>query len=491
MNSVTKYLKRFALGSLIIFCVLVFLGAWALSSPPGSGSDDEYHLAGIWCSQGYRTQVCEESDDKDLKMVPEIINRYSGPLGLFCYVGNSKESGRCIRNLDAASVTELSTTWRISNGYYPDGFYKVNGYFVSGNVNASILRMRILQIVISIGIIGFALSSSGDRTMAILVGLLVGLVPIGLSVIPSTNPSSWAVSGAVGAAICASNLLNAKKPRQRVMSAIGLVAAAVIALQSRRDSALMLVLGILISSLAVLDRSSNGRLSKRRLSQVLFIAALGFVYVHLKFISLDPRVVLNGLNSIAFFEAFTTDAPLVFGGLLGTSAQLGAPDFAPPAIVPILMALGIVCYVAVTKRWLSTIAKVSIVTGAALLFVLPFKFSLGTAGGGVSRYILAIYLVVLATLGASAVQNSRGAFRFSKSAVLTIATSVSIAQSMALHRSLRRYVTGTNVVGWDLNKGAEWWWTYGPSPMSVWILGTVSFAVALSMALSMTNRSRL
>ena len=52
---------------------------------------------------------------------------------------------------------------------------------------------------------------------------------------------------------------------------------------------------------------------------------------------------------------------------------------------------------------------------------------------------------------------------------------LSIAYGVALHTTMRRYITGNDVTDWNLDNNLEWWWTAGPSPMTVWFLGTGSF----------------
>jgi hypothetical protein len=52
---------------------------------------------------------------------------------------------------------------------------------------------------------------------------------------------------------------------------------------------------------------------------------------------------------------------------------------------------------------------------------------------------------------------------------------------------MRRYITGVDVIGWNLNKNAEWWWTVGPSPMTIWMLGTIAFGLTATLVLQMAR----
>jgi len=61
---------------------------------------------------------------------------------------------------------------------------------------------------------------------------------------------------------------------------------------------------------------------------------------------------------------------------------------------------------------------------------------------------------------------------------LWIVGALSIANAVALHHNIRRYVTGLDSFGYNLNN-AEWWW-FGLrdswlTPMTVWTLGSLAF----------------
>jgi hypothetical protein len=48
---------------------------------------------------------------------------------------------------------------------------------------------------------------------------------------------------------------------------------------------------------------------------------------------------------------------------------------------------------------------------------------------------------------------------------------------MALQANLRRYITGVDIGGLDLNAGPEWWWSTPIRPMALWIFGSMIGAV--------------
>ena len=485
----TKKLKSFFLGFLVAVGAVITLGSWALSSPPGSGPDDEYHLSSIWCSHGYRMQFCEKSASIYEVKIPLQLHRNGGPRTILCYAGNSQISAGCIRGLDAEAVTKLESSQRFNTATTSSNFYKANGFFVSPNVNASILRMRFIQIAIFIALIGFAIYSSGERKWAIQLALFVGMVPVGLFIIPSTNPSSWAIAGVVSAGLCAMNFFLSSKRSDRVIAVIGFVVALLFTQNVRTDINIMLAICVTLGALSgflIRETDLSFKFDRAKLLKLGFLVVPGLLYIHLKIFSLYPWSIVKFILDGSFYS-FSNDSPQAFLGFLGGSIQLGSADFAPTPVVLILMSVGFATFIVITAGFVPLNVKISSGFGVSLLFFMSYWFSLDAIGSA-SRYVMAIYLVSLATFSASAVTSRRLTnFQFSKSSLVTIFLAISLAQSLSLHQSIRRYVTGTNIAGWNLNNGAQWWWTYGPSPMTIWLIGSVAFGVALFVVLSMID----
>ena len=484
-------LPRIFLGCLVLLCTVAVFGSWALSSPPGSGPDDEYHLSSIWCSHGYRIQYCEKSESIYEAKIPLQLHRNGGPRTIFCYAGDSRISARCIRELDPTAVTKLESSKRFNTSRIAARFYDANGYLVSANTNASILRMRFLQIAVSLVLVGFVISSSGERKWAILLALFVGIVPVGLFTIPSTNPSSWAITGVFTAGACAMNFFKSTERRHRLIAAMGLITALLLTRNLRSDVNFMMILCISLGvATGVLGRETKAslKINRTKLMRYGFVLLLGLIFFHLKVHTLAPQAVIWKFLS-GKFHSLVSESPLLFLGLLGGSIQLGSPDFAPPSAVLILMGVGLAVFIGAVLRYVSPAVKVIASVGTSLIFALAY-FYIDGAIGAVSRYLMAIYLLVLVMLASSAALGIRSTtLKISKSSRVTIFIAISLAQSLSLHQSIRRYVTGTNFSGWNLNKGAEWWWTNGPSPLSVWAIGSISFAVAIFIILQMTNRA--
>ena len=487
-----KKLTSIFLGFLLLIGTIVTLGSWALASPPGSGPDDEYHLSSIWCSRGYRIQFCEKSSAIYEAKIPLQLHRNGGPRTIFCYAGDSKISASCIRGLDVEAVTKLESSKRFNTSSTASNFYKSNGFLVSSNVNRSILTMRFLQILIFFVLISFAIYSSGERKWAVLLALFVGMVPVGLFIVPSTNPSSWAITGVASAGICVMNFFISLKKSHRVTAVIGFIVAVLFTRNIRNDINIMFAICITlgaISGFVIRQTDRSLKFDRAKSIKLAFFAAPGLLYIHLKVFSLYPWRIAKFILGGSFYS-FSNDSPQAFLGFLGGSIQLGSADFAPPPVVLTLMSVGFITFIVTTARFVPLKVKISSGLGLSSLFFFSYWFSVGSIGLA-SRYIMALYLVSLVTFSASAVTSRRSAnFNFSKSSLVTIFLTISLGQSLSLHQSIRRYITGTNISGWNLNKGAQWWWTHGPSPLSIWMIGSVAFSTALFIVLLMTNSDR-
>jgi drug/metabolite transporter (DMT)-like permease len=119
------------------------------------------------------------------------------------------------------------------------------------------------------------------------------------------------------------------------------------------------------------------------------------------------------------------------------------------------------------------------------LIVLPLRIlALGKnyVGENVQpRYFLPLLFLLVGV----AVFSPKGvtSFYLSEVQISFVALLISAGQSFALHFAMRRYITGSDVVSWNLNKNIEWWWAFLPSPMTSWAIGSLGFAIAVSIGL--------
>jgi hypothetical protein len=458
--------------------MLVALLSWSLASPPGASPDDDFHLASIWCGDGIREGLCESGVNPDWRMVPQAL------LDSYCFAFNGNESAACQTKAVSSTSTELAASshgnW---TGDYPPVFYSVMGLFASNNVSASIALMRAFNALIFVGLsMSLFLLLPRHRRSALVWGFAVTLVPLGMFLIPSTNPSSWAIISAGTLWIALLGYFESFGLRKLGLGTIAVIAT-MLGATARADAAVYAIVAIVAVVLIAAKREKGFILSMILPVGLVLIAAFFF------FAANQSSFAATGLPSADKatshlswqFLAFTNimNVPALWAGALG-SGPLGWLDTNLPAIVWVI---GIAVFCAVTFTGLRTlpVRKALALAGilGALWLIPTYVLVQSKALVGVQvqpRYILPL-MILLA--GVALVQSNRGTLDLTRGQATIVVGALTIANSVALHFNIRRYVTGTDFASLNLDAGVEWWWAIPLSPMTIWALGTLSFAAAL------------
>jgi len=141
-------------------------------------------------------------------------------------------------------------------------------------------------------------------------------------------------------------------------------------------------------------------------------------------------------------------------------------------------------------RWVTALMFVMLWTIPVYLLQIS-GFLVGA--GFQSRYIMPLIVVMLGIMLLRPA-NHPGLFT-QRTPLVMITLALTIANSLALHHNIRRYTTGLDQQGFNLNADREWWWwTFqgtAVTPMLVWAVGTLAFFatcwVALVWAMSKTT----
>jgi hypothetical protein len=210
----------------------------------------------------------------------------------------------------------------------------------------------------------------------------------------------------------------------------------------------------------------------------------------------QAAVATAGLSNITQERPFVTtlwhnllNLPSLWSGSLGTSG-LGWVDTGMPAVVGV----GMVALCGGLAFWgLARVDRYTLLAAAvagssiAIIPLVVLNADRNIVGENIQpRYLLPMLPIILGYLLLE-VSNGESAklSRAQRSAMVAILV---IAQSAALHANIRRYVTGQDELGLNLNN-AEWWWSIGPTPMMVWIAGSVSFAGCVVIGLRYCGES--
>jgi len=441
---------------------LVLMLSWAVLTPVGSSPDDDYHLSSIWCAAGERSGACEiDPDNPQARLVrQDVADAYR------CYAFNPEVNASCTDEL----TSDLITTTRVNQtaGLYPPGFYSAMSVLAGDSPGLSVLTMRAVNSLLAAGLLlaGLLLAPRGVAR-AITVSTLIVYVPIGLYIIPSTNPSSWAISGIAAFWTFGLSLMLVEEgaPRWRIAAlAIGVIIGAGLAVTSRLDSAAYLsavtaVIAVLVGTAGIKKRWWSGLL-------LVAMAAVGLVV----YVTTDPPVAPGG-------EALGT-AEQGLGLLLTNSVNvivylqeavggpLGWYDIPLPTWVPIIgtLAVGFVLYRQLSFGKSRVLAASGIALAAFVLVPLAFLQLAGLVVGELiqPRYLLPLLFVFVAT--ASLAPHITRGEPWPRAVLVTMLPALTASAILSLWYTAHRYAAGSTqglfdrdlVIGWNGLTGIPW-----------------------------------
>lgn len=457
--------------------LLIVLAGWGLSSPIGSSPDDDFHLPSIWCGLGDRPGLCESDSDPLAREVPRPI------IAASCYAFHPTRDAGCF-NPDRH---DLAATRRvdIARGY-PPVFYAVLSVMASPDVPGSVMAMRIFNSVLAVGIftaLFWCLPRS--KRPALVISVAASVVPLGLFIIPSTNPSSWALISAATVWVAAWGALETRGRRQWALSGL-MVGGALIGAGARADAAGFALFSIVIALVLGLRRSS--------------IQAVPLIAMGVSAVLAVVFYVTAGQSGAATSGLANTDPPLsvrqilenalgipsLWAGALG-GWPLGWIDTPMPTIVPAAAVVVAAAAVFIGVRSLTVRRALALGAAAAAAYLFPLVLliqSHATIGNAVQpRYILPLLVIGLGV--ASAGRGGGAAWRGPRQVIASVALVVAIGA--ALYVNIRRYTTGLGTLALDPGAGARWWWEGAPAPLVVEI-ATVVAAAGLLLILIRINR---
>ena len=212
--------------------VWVVLLSWALMMPVGSSPDDDYHLASIWCAG---SESCAPVDDSSLAVPAAVVGASE------CYRFDSAVPASCAHTILGGEMDgELRATDRVNQraGLYPEGFYSFAHLFVGPDLERSVTVIRIANATLAVLALAWiaAVAPRGVRQAA-LVAVTAVWVPMGLWILPSTNPSSWTFTGLVLLGAMAVSAWLSPPGKKRWLSLLGVVVGGFMATGSRVDAA--------------------------------------------------------------------------------------------------------------------------------------------------------------------------------------------------------------------------------------------------------------
>ena len=461
---------------------LIAVGAWVFASPLGSAPDDDFHLASIWCAGTTEASTCAPGPEAGERLVPSAL------LDSPCYAHQGDRSAACQGDsLEDSTSTEVSTRGNFKNNY-PPVYYTVMSFFAGDDFVASALLMRIVNVILFVAMTSalFCLLPRA-RKPTLLSAWMITTVPLGIFLIASNNPSSWAIIGVGSAWLALLGYFESEGRRKVALGAL-FVVAALIASGARGDAAIYIVLSVGVVGILTFA------LNRRYLLSAILPVLVTVVAIAFYFSSLQSTVSVSGLgdpeldgpapsDKFSLLATNLLNIPSLWVGIFaGDGWGLGWIDTAMPAVVSFGALAVFIAMVFTGLRdvnWRKTLAVTLV---ALVLWLLPaYVLTAGNnpVGHNVQpRYILPLFLV-LAGLAVMTIGIDR--LRLSAPQAVFSLVALAVAQSVALHANMGRYLTDAGSSGWNLNQGIQWWWDTPVSPMTVWIAGSLAFAALVAI----------
>lgn len=469
--------RRFRILYLAPVFALIALVTWALASPMGSSPDDDFHLASIWCANSANTAACTPGPEAGDNYVPQAVN-----LAAHCYNFKADVSAACQAQGFSLDPAKKVLTGRGSfSGSYPPVYYAAMSVFVTPNILLSVVLMRIVNGILLIGITtALFLLLPRFRRPTLIWGWLVTCLPLGIFLIASNNPSSWAIIG-IGSLWLALLGYFETAGKRRVGLGLVTVVAAIMAAGARADSAIYALISIAVVIVLTFRREKSYFVAAT-LPLALVIVS-GMFYLSSGQASVASTGLTAGIRTPpGFMTLLLFNIEHIQSLWVGSFGiwNLGWLDTPMPPIV-IFGALGAAFAVLfaglarVSKRKLLSLGIVALVLWLLPMYVLQQGRSF--VGEAVQpRYILPLIILLV---GIAVLPVGQWVIRFSRLQLVIIVVALVVSQAFALHENMRRYITGIDVSGLNLDRSIEWWWPISISPMAVWISGSFAFAAVV------------
>lgn len=447
--------------------LFISLAAWSYSSPVAATPDEDFHLASTWCGLGERDGLCEDPDDGTFaRLVPASIPSAT------CYAFRADESAAC---WDSDRPGMVLVERANADGLYPKVFYAVMSVFASPNVPGSVITMRLFNAAFAVATLtGVFWALPRWMRPALVVSVAATTVPLGVFVLGSINPSSWAI---LSAAIVWITVYGSTQTigRRRILLAALAVFGAVVGAGARADAAVYAVFAACIGLLLGI-RASRTHLLPIIASTIIIVTSIA-LYLSAR----QGAAVVTGLDggspSLSGQQIFTNalEVPSLWTGALGGWA-LGWIDTDLPSSVEVLATAVFAGALFVGLRRVSARRAIAIALALVAMWVVPFVllYQSRTVVGDLvqPRYILP--LMVIAVGVASLRRDADSAWSGARLWLGAIA--LTVAFGAALRANTQRYTTGVDRFSLDPGANAEWWWNGAVSPLTNLVVGTLAFA---------------
>jgi hypothetical protein len=507
LESSIELRKMSLAGSLFLF---VSLFCWLLSSPIGSGPDEGWHVGSAYCAWGENSDcrfftdstIIYDSDSPDTKLsavlgdqIVPLENRSGQLLPTTniaevpwtmeeCFRWDPKKSALC-GSISDQPRTQINPSDAVG---YPNGYYKflnVVGLF-DGSTN--ILFYRLINIALfSILFFYFLSTSNHYERVYVLSTLSLTMIPLGLFILSSINPSGWSFTGLTFSWIFMSRIPRLSQQRFHQTSNIfALLTSIFMAVESRYDNRIILLVVGLISFVAFdmeFRKQLIGETWRKFVVYSLGVLLVAFALLKVPILTRNYFSVNESSISIStWISHWIVRLPEVPIQVFGTGG-LGWLDTFVPFVVP---AIGLSLFVSAflfsfinydRKQILVVISTVLFLASVILSQAFEYRSLMNNNIQG--RYVLSL---VTFLLGISIYVSRSPIQLFEIKALRHFAIlAISFIHMLSLFVNTQRYVNGVSQsFSPMILTDTSWWWPNSPiGPNFLVILGSLSFFLFL------------
>lgn len=505
-------MTRRVLVAVVPALALMVMGwSWAFASPVGSSADEPFHLTSSWCAWGDH-EDCIRNEVEGTARVPQQVAESN------CFAGQWRLNARCTWLL----TDELVITGKVNppTGVYPPVFYGTMRAFVGPDVARSVLMMRLANVGLAAVLLAVLLWAAPPVIRrAVAVVWMVTVIPVGIFFIASVNPSSWAITG-VGlfwAFLWSWVRLDPWRSARAWIALGGAGVTAVMAIGARSDSAL--AVGLSAVAVAILEwRRLRARIPLRVMAAVgagvaVMPVAAAWVFHVGDYLSRftasfppgnasadQPNPLLKTLLELPAFVAgvFGGQQPWTMResendwaqegyGWHGFTYGVGSVDVVNPSIAAVLAGA---CVAGVVFLGIGRMSrrKLVVVLGLGVVFLAQVvlmralvdfgaMWSNGVQWALQPRYYLPLAMIVVA-FAVVCFPASRPFM--SRTQAVGLAAFMSLAAASSLAATTSRFVHGQDHSWVQFTPETGWWWSWGPSPSALVIMGALAGVVYMA-----------
>lgn len=465
---------------------------WALTSPVGSAPDDDFHLSSIWCAQGLRAGVCEESPGNPAaRLVPANVVQASD-----CFRFKADVSAGCTTSImDDAALLETERI-NVTADLYPPGFHAMMSVFAGPDVERSVLAMRLFNAALAALVIAalLRLTPAGLASASVLA-ITVTFIPLGLFVTASTNPSAWSIIGIGGYWAFAIAFLRHRNWRDRrgLMLAAATLATAAMAIGSRVDASAYVVLATIIALTVSGWKRALGTPGRLGMLGAVVLAALA-TYVTVSPVDVfAPSGAAMGTTDAGAGLFLTNLAylPTLFQGIVG-GWNLGWNDTLMPPFIPVIgtVVVGALLYRGLQEPTVRKIVAAALAAGA--LVAVPIVF-LQSQRLGVGEVVQPRYLLPLLTLLLGVVSLGPRLGRplhLPTTPAVLIAVALTLSALLAFWANAHRYFAGSGFGLFDPKVEPAWTTSSGIPLLVIVVIAVLATAVYVSGMFQVISQTR-